>query len=588
MDSIDALRFWVLRYEINKLKTLFDSKQDKQTQSSTEFLGDVFGKEYADGDNFEEIIALADKIASGTKSESVKQIDSDIESDRHIELKHILTDEKVYTVDYNQVISLLEDFKNEFKAERFDFEKILRFFEESLLVKIPAGDEFSDVSLFDHLRLVAALSNCIWNIGFSVNNISAYEFALISADVNRIGEFVKSSYRIPDLKAGSDIVKNATTKATQVIRDRIGAECIIFEGGGSILAWCAPSIAEEISKKMEVEFNAVISQKLSMTVNITKHSGDKIQDNFGKIWSHAINQMLSKKLSIIPGRFDPILEDSTPCIVCNRAPATEIDEKRMHIENTVEVHDILCHDCMVRRKSVKGIDIEGITDDTHLALIFMDGDRMGEILSGKKFEKMNKSATPGRIATISRIIDRASHNLTAIVQDAGGQVIYAGGDDLLCLLPGKNSFEVSSKLAKSFSTELGGKETASAGLVVFKRGLPIYLILERASALLKESKIVGNSITYEIMNTLSTKGIGKSLKWNEFAEIIDMVNEMNEKNVSVGQLRKISGKNKIENEIVLKYQIGRNYIRKDIGEKLLKFLEREFTTDLIIISEMIV
>ena len=56
---------------------------------------------------------------------------------------------------------------------------------------------------FDHLRLTSAIAGCIWSQGYKNENADSYWFSVISADADRISEYINQSQRLPDLKAGS-------------------------------------------------------------------------------------------------------------------------------------------------------------------------------------------------------------------------------------------------------------------------------------------------------------------------------------------------------------------------------------------------
>ncbi|MCY3843814.1 MAG: type III-B CRISPR-associated protein Cas10/Cmr2 [Acidobacteria bacterium] len=83
----------------------------------------------------------------------------------------------------------------------------------------------------------------------------------------------------------------------------------------------------------------------------------------------------------------------------------------------------------------------------YAAILKADGDRMGQLLSR------------ARNAEESRAISRALHGFASgvhgIVRDHRGHAIYAGGDDVLALLPLERAPECARGLAESFSEHLG-------------------------------------------------------------------------------------------------------------------------------------
>jgi CRISPR-associated protein Cmr2 len=97
----------------------------------------------------------------------------------------------------------------------------------------------------------------------------------------------------------------------------------------------------------------------------------------------------------------------------------------------------------------------------------MDGDRMGEKLRG------GQRAGRDRYGLISQTLaDFALHEAGNIVRSKGGELIYAGGDDVLALLPTSKALDCASQLRVAFAEKwrkhLPDEQpaTVSAGLAV--------------------------------------------------------------------------------------------------------------------------
>ena len=127
----------------------------------------------------------------------------------------------------------------------------------------------------------------------------------------------------------------------------------------------------------------------------------------------------------------------------------------------------------VRFKSTK--ELAG--DDKYFAILAMDGDKMGEWISGDKtplfldqlkgnareyFEKLNVSAalrrqvSPGFHLQFSEALANFSNQIAGkIVEKHGGSLIYAGGDDVLAALPAKAALKCASELRTAFRGENG-------------------------------------------------------------------------------------------------------------------------------------
>jgi len=123
--------------------------------------------------------------------------------------------------------------------------------------------------------------------------------------------------------------------------------------------------------------------------------------------------------------------------------------------------------------------------DTHIALLYMDGDSMGELLLGshkriktkwedvlhpdlvKEIYEKNINLTPGwkEILKLERTINASIHALISralaefahrivpwvVEQEYHGRLIYAGGDDVLALVPANEALDIAFCLQKLFS-----------------------------------------------------------------------------------------------------------------------------------------
>lgn len=128
----------------------------------------------------------------------------------------------------------------------------------------------------------------------------------------------------------------------------------------------------------------------------------------------------------------------------------------------------------------------------YYAVLKSDGDSMGEILKSCKSDKGIRDYSEKCLTFCAEA--------AKIVQDFGGMPIYAGGDDLLVLLPvvganQKSVFSLIEKLRAAFNTNfkeererLGDKPTISFGVAVQYYKSPLYEALERADSMLRKAK----------------------------------------------------------------------------------------------------
>lgn len=127
---------------------------------------------------------------------------------------------------------------------------------------------------------------------------------------------------------------------------------------------------------------------------------------------------------------------------------------------------------------------------SYFAVLAMDGDRMGYHLSQSHMtqEKHNRFS--------QRLTDFAQKRVPDIVEEKfPGAVVYAGGDDVLALLPISCVLEVAEELRLSFEKEMAQvglpeQVTASAGIALVHQQNPLQTAIELAQAAEAEAKDV--------------------------------------------------------------------------------------------------
>lgn len=132
----------------------------------------------------------------------------------------------------------------------------------------------------------------------------------------------------------------------------------------------------------------------------------------------------------------------------------------------------------------------------YYAVLKSDGDSMGKILESLTDEV----DMDGAIQDYSRKCLAFCARAAKEIQKFGGMPIYAGGDDLLALLPvvnrkGDSLFALIEKLRTTFNTcfqdernKLDNKPTISFGVAVQYYKSPLYEALERADTMLRKAK----------------------------------------------------------------------------------------------------
>lgn len=132
----------------------------------------------------------------------------------------------------------------------------------------------------------------------------------------------------------------------------------------------------------------------------------------------------------------------------------------------------------------------------YYAILLADGDRMGQALDGLRTAESHRAFSQ-RLATFASAARK-------LVQEHSGSAIYAGGDDVLALLPLHRALECGSRLAEDFCQRLkdvsgDSKPTLSVGIAVLhhleplSEGLALARRMERLAKQTRNALAVGVS-----------------------------------------------------------------------------------------------
>lgn len=156
-------------------------------------------------------------------------------------------------------------------------------------------------------------------------------------------------------------------------------------------------------------------------------------------------------------------------------------------------------------------------EEKYLAVLMMDGDKMGETLS--KFQ------TQADHQQFSRKLKAFAGGVQAVVEAHEGSLIYAGGDDVLAVLPATRALACARGLREAFRAQVGGD--VSAGLAVGSTKVPLQLIIEAARQAEHRAKHdYGRSALALTVLKRSGEELRWGAKWEErgmklFAELLE-------------------------------------------------------------------
>ncbi|MEW5980210.1 MAG: type III-B CRISPR-associated protein Cas10/Cmr2 [Acidobacteriota bacterium] len=117
------------------------------------------------------------------------------------------------------------------------------------------------------------------------------------------------------------------------------------------------------------------------------------------------------------------------------------------------------------------------------AILLMDGDSMGELLGEARIR--------GKEAEATRALGHFAGSVPSVVEDHDGIVVYAGGDDVLALLPHDRALACAERLCDQYrkpfepcGSDLAARASLSGALLYCDYQLPLRSVLQSAHQLL--------------------------------------------------------------------------------------------------------
>ncbi|MBM3711862.1 MAG: type III-B CRISPR-associated protein Cas10/Cmr2 [Actinobacteria bacterium] len=195
------------------------------------------------------------------------------------------------------------------------------------------------------------------------------------------------------------------------------------------------------------------------------------------------------------------------------------DEQKEIIDQTKKV-------CNSFKAKLKKYNIK--TPQKYYAMIFYDGDKMGEIIgdceSKDEHSNLSKNLRSFSTNTVYRIFEGIKEDNSGILMPRLGKVVYSGGDDLLAFVSLEDLFEIVEDINSEFRKILGNnstkKLTGSMGVVIAHHQTSLQYVLEKVRESLKFSKdkLDRDAISFTLLKRSGeSKTVG--IKWdNETVE----------------------------------------------------------------------
>lgn len=148
----------------------------------------------------------------------------------------------------------------------------------------------------------------------------------------------------------------------------------------------------------------------------------------------------------------------------------------------------------IAKKNKKTKDEKEESRNPYVAIIAMDGDQMGKWMDGERHLagtdsdlRLHHKVFSGKLAIFS------NECAGEIVRDYSGQLVYAGGDDVVAMLPATKAFDCACELRKKFQEKVGADQNGvladvSCGVAIAYEKYPLQRMVQEAQKAEKRAK----------------------------------------------------------------------------------------------------
>lgn len=202
----------------------------------------------------------------------------------------------------------------------------------------------------------------------------------------------------------------------------------------------------------------------------------------------------------------------------------------------------------------------------YLAVLHMDGDKMGE--------RISKCRTVEEHQQLSQKITQFAEAVDGMIADPG-RLIYAGGDDVLALLPLHSVLKIANDIRLAFKQIVGG--TMSAGIAIMGVKTPLEIALDAARKAEKSAKegYGRNAVVIRDVRSNAIREAGAKWKGEHHgSQIVNLVTELQSRfNVRKGGL---SGKLGYDMHDIARYMCGSGLPEEARKAELARLIKRRW------------
>lgn len=391
--------------------------------------------------------------------------------------------------------------------------------------------------------------------------------ALFSADTDRTQEYVFESSRLPEIRGGSLLLTEFNENKAQVDNgvprnikgifqkyglphNSIGDDppgCIVYAGGGSLLALVPREVADDLVKGIEKLFPCE-TDLATITCAWRDVEAEDIIAHFDQLMD--VQEMALRRAKGLK-ESRPVVETSPfaqRCRSCGQRPATTTltigggdhvicapcrrkhdygtgdnrwywlkDEKKgfdAFLEQTGQKADFYapCEEENLERATPNDLSDIGAAargkKSGYIGFIYADGDEVGDYVQSQTTVQEYHNASK-HLATVTResVFRALAESLTTrtITRKKAGkpeeeekvglvpfEIITIGGDDVLLIVPADAALDVAQRMSQYFGERMAKVEhedervlTMSAGVIVAQHHTPVSTLRDLASQLLK-------------------------------------------------------------------------------------------------------
>lgn len=334
--------------------------------------------------------------------------------------------------------------------------------------------------------------------------------ALLLFQIGPVQSFIAQAETVTDLAVGSHILSQLTAAALKTIPDY--AKQTVFpatEGNNSLegipnrfLVFVPREEAKTLAKQAEKATRAELT-KLAATARefaVDKEAFDKQIEAFLQItWVILENPTgdMGKDYCAI-GKLMALRRNTREFNQWEEVGGTQKDFLTGKENALDKKRELGAMNLLKRYYNIQNINLPDLPQ--YFAVIAMDGDKMGETLSGFKSREEHLQ--------FSRSLVAFANDVKGIAKTHSATLIYAGGDDVLAVIDAKQALKFARELSDRFKTCVN--KTASAGIAVAHRKTPLQDVVHAAHAAESRAKQVYNR---DALAVSIYKRSGEILEW---------------------------------------------------------------------------